>query len=80
MSEQPRIPDPLLRKTAQRTAAAHTAASRDLEDFLRHVPSTPTAADIAEYANLIARERALRIDRDAAINALGLDASTVEPD
>lgn len=80
MSEQPSIPEPLLRKTAERTAAAHTAASRDLEDFLRHVPSAPTPADIAEYANLIARERALRVDRDAAVNAMGLDASTIEPD
>jgi hypothetical protein len=80
MSEPPSVPDALLRKTAERAAAAHTAASRDLEDFLRRVRSAPTPAEIAEYANLISREQAVRNDRDAALDALGLHAPSIEPE
>jgi hypothetical protein len=57
---------------ARRIAAAHTSASRDLEAFLRRVPATPTAADLAEYAALLAREEAVRADRAAAADSAGL--------
>ncbi|MDG4831191.1 hypothetical protein O7627_17995 [Solwaraspora sp. WMMD1047] len=57
---------------ARRIAAAHTSASRDLEAFLRRVPATPTAADVAEYAALLSREDAVRADRAAAADAAGL--------
>jgi hypothetical protein len=80
MSETPSMPDALRRRIAARAAAAHTAASRDLEDFLRRIRSTPTAADITEYANLLSREQAVRRDRDAALNALGLEAPSIEPE
>ncbi|HEX6969738.1 MAG TPA: hypothetical protein VF174_13135 [Micromonosporaceae bacterium] len=80
MSQIPPVPDPLLRKTAERAAAAHTAVSRELEDFLRRVSAAPTPAEIAEYAHLISREQAVRIDRDAALNALGLEAPSIEPE
>ncbi|HEX5542653.1 MAG TPA: hypothetical protein VFX60_14020 [Micromonospora sp.] len=72
--------DVQLRQTAERLASAHTAASSDLEAFLQRVPPLPTPADIAEYANLIAREQAIRIDRDAALAALGLQAPSIEPE
>lgn len=68
------------RTRAVRTAAAHTAASEDLEAFLRQLPETPTPADIAEYANLVAREHAIRIDRDATLQRLGLVATSIEPE
>lgn len=80
MTHVPPIRDARAREAAGRTAAAHTAASRDLEAFLRRAPSVLTPADIAEYANLLAREQAIRIDRDAAMGALGLFAPSIEPE
>lgn len=73
-------PDDVDRAAAVRACALHTAASGDVEEFLRRVPAPPEAADIAEYANLIAREQAIRAQRDAAVNLLGLQAPTVEPE
>lgn len=61
-------------------AGAHTAASTDLEEFLRRVPDVPDPADFAEYAALLGREQAIRAERDEAINALGLAAPSVEPE
>ncbi|MEV4755009.1 hypothetical protein AB0J86_07840 [Micromonospora sp. NPDC049559] len=66
------------RETARRIAAAHTAASRDIEAFLRRVPAVPAPADIAEYTNLIAREEALRAERQDATDAAGLQILSVE--
>jgi hypothetical protein len=65
------------RETARRIAAAHTAASRDVEAFLRRVAAVPTLADIAEYANLLAREEAFRDERQDAAEATGLDVPTI---
>lgn len=73
-------PDDVDREAAVRGCALHTAASGDVEEFLRRVPAPPEAADIAEYATLIAREQAIRAQRDAAVNRLGLQAPTVEPE
>lgn len=63
--------------TARRAAAAHTAVSGDLEAFLRRVPETPSPADVAEYAVLLAREEAVRAERDDAAEAAGLTAPSV---
>ncbi|GGM29444.1 MULTISPECIES: hypothetical protein [Micromonospora] len=60
------------REDVRRTAAAHTAASRDVEAFVRRLPGTPGAADVAEYAALLAREELLRVERQAAADAAGL--------
>lgn len=68
------------REAARRVSAMHTAASGDIETFLRGVPSVPEPADIAEYATLIAREQAIRAQRDTALNALGLEAPSIEPE
>lgn len=73
-------PDDVDRTAAVRACAQHTAASGDIEELLRRVPVPPEAADIAEYAALIAREQAVRAQRDAAVNRLGLQAPTVEPE
>ena len=72
------IDDADLREAARRTAAAHTAASRDIEALVRRIPAVPDPGDVAEYATLIAREQALRAERDGALEALGLDAPSVE--
>ncbi|KXK58362.1 hypothetical protein AWW66_30215 [Micromonospora rosaria] len=60
------------REDVRRTAAAHTAASRDVEAFLRRLPEAPGAADVAEYAALLAREELLRMERQAAADTAGL--------
>jgi hypothetical protein len=65
------------RETARRIAAAHTAASRDVEAFLRRVPALPTPADVAEYTALVAREELIRAERQAAVEAAGLEAPSV---
>ena len=66
------------REIARRVAAAHTAASRDVETFLRRVPALPTPADVAEYTALVAREETVRAERQAAVEAAGLAAPSVE--
>jgi len=58
----------------------HTAASGDLEEFLRRVPAVPDPADLTEYAALLAREQAVRAQRDEAAAALGLTIPSVEPE
>ncbi|MEV0733513.1 MULTISPECIES: hypothetical protein [Polymorphospora] len=59
--------------TARRAAAAHTAAARDVEAFLRRLPAVPEPPHITEYATLVAREEAIRAERTAATDALGLE-------
>jgi len=80
MTQTPPTRDARLWETAARTAAAHTAASRDLETFLRRLPAVLEPADFAEYANLLAHEQAFRIDRDTAMSALGLTTPSIEPE
>ncbi|MEQ4303522.1 hypothetical protein ABNF97_19410 [Plantactinospora sp. B6F1] len=65
------------RETVRRVAAAHTAASRDVEAFLRRVPALPNPEDVAEYAALLAREEALRTERTDAADAAGLNVPTI---
>jgi hypothetical protein len=63
---------------ARKAAAAHTAASRDLEAFLRRLPEVPGPEHIVEYATLLAREEEIRAERLAAIDAYGLAAPSIE--
>ncbi|GAA3765760.1 hypothetical protein GCM10022225_60100 [Plantactinospora mayteni] len=65
------------REPVRRIAAAHTAASRDVEAFLRRVPALPSPEDIAEYAALLAREEARRTERTDAAEAAGLNVPTI---
>ncbi|OZV84020.1 hypothetical protein CA850_03580 [Micromonospora echinospora] len=67
------------RETARRAAAAHTVAARDLESFLRTLPTTPGPEHVAEYATLLSREERARADRQAAVDALGLTVGSIEP-
>ncbi|MEH0825361.1 MULTISPECIES: hypothetical protein [unclassified Micromonospora] len=60
------------REILRQAAAAHTAASRDLESFLRRLPEVPEPADITEYATLLTLEEQTRADRQAAARAAGL--------
>jgi hypothetical protein len=66
------------RETARRAAAAHTAASHDVEVFLRRAPAVPAPGDVAEYAALVAREEVLRAQRHAAVETAGLSVPSVE--
>ncbi|MER5456715.1 MULTISPECIES: hypothetical protein [unclassified Micromonospora] len=66
------------REVLRRAAAAHTAAVREVEAFLRRVPEVPDPADLAEYANLITREEQTRAERQAAGEAVGLTIGSLE--
>jgi hypothetical protein len=66
------------REAARRAAAAYTAATRDLEAFLRRISPVPTAAEIVEYTALVAVEEARRGDRQSALDALGLTAPSID--
>ncbi|MET8354122.1 hypothetical protein [Micromonospora sp. NPDC005206] len=68
------------RDLLHQAAAAHTAAIRETEAFLRRLPDVPDPADIAEYANLLSREERSRGERDAAADAVGLTIGSLEPD
>ncbi|MFC7549958.1 hypothetical protein [Plantactinospora sp. GCM10030261] len=65
------------RELARRTAAAHTAASRDVEAFLRRLPEVPSPGDVAEFGALVAREELLRAERQEATDAAGLPIPSV---
>ncbi|MBY8874621.1 hypothetical protein K7640_22590 [Micromonospora sp. PLK6-60] len=66
------------RELLRQAAATHTAASRDVESFLRRLPEVPGPADVAEYANLLSREERARADRQAAADAAGLRLDSLE--
>ncbi|MGC4896757.1 hypothetical protein [Micromonospora sp. DT31] len=66
------------RELLRRAATAHTAASTDLETFLRRLPEAPDPADIAEYAELLTREERARDERRAAADAAGLRLPSLE--
>jgi hypothetical protein len=63
---------------ARKAAAAHTAASRDLEAFLRRLPEVPGPEHIAEYATLLAREEEVRAERLTAVDVYGLSAPSID--
>ncbi|MBQ1073245.1 hypothetical protein KBX06_08715 [Micromonospora sp. C31] len=68
------------REVLRQAAAAHTAAARDVESFLRRLPEVPDPADVTEYANLLTREERARADREAAADAAGLTIGSLESD
>ncbi|MER7459192.1 hypothetical protein [Micromonospora sp. NPDC126480] len=68
------------RELLRQAAAAHTAAVRDVEAFLRRLPDVPGPADVTEYANLLTREEQTRADREAAVDAAGLTIASLESD
>ncbi|WP_320066299.1 hypothetical protein [Micromonospora sp. RTGN7] len=66
------------RETLRAAAAAHTAASRNVEAFLRRLPQVPDPTDIIEYATLLSREERALDDRQAAADAAGLEIDSLE--
>jgi hypothetical protein len=68
------------RELLRQAAAAHTAASADVETFLRRLPQVPEPADITEYAALLSREERARADRQSAADAAGLQLPSMEPE
>ncbi|MFC8848195.1 MULTISPECIES: hypothetical protein [unclassified Micromonospora] len=66
------------RETLRVAAAAHSAAARDVEAFLRRLPEVPGPADVTEYATLLSREKRARGDLQAAADAVGLKIGSME--
>jgi hypothetical protein len=66
------------RELLRQAAATHTAASADLETFLRRLPEVPEPADITEFANLLSREERARGERQDAADAAGLQLPSME--
>ncbi|QDY09079.1 hypothetical protein FJK98_19585 [Micromonospora sp. HM134] len=66
------------RELLRRAASAHTAATRDVETFLRRLPEVPDPADITEYATLLTREEQTRTERQDAADAAGLRLPSLE--
>ncbi|MFF3852494.1 hypothetical protein [Micromonospora sp. NPDC002575] len=66
------------RETLRGAAAAHSAAARDVEAFLRRLPEVPGPADVTEYATLLSREVRARGERQAAADAAGLQIGSME--
>ncbi|MEV4482847.1 hypothetical protein [Micromonospora coxensis] len=73
-------PDPAAdqRELLRQAAAAHTAAARDVEAFLRRLPEVPDPADVTEYATLLSREERTLADRQSAAEAAGLQLPSLE--
>ncbi|MEV4493808.1 hypothetical protein AB0K04_27325 [Micromonospora coxensis] len=73
-------PDPAAdqRELLRQAAAAHTAAARDVEAFLRRLPEVPDPADVTEYATLLSREERTQADRQSAADAAGLQLPSLE--
>ncbi|SCG75178.1 hypothetical protein [Micromonospora coxensis] len=67
------------RELLRQAAAAHTAAARDVEAFLRRLPDVPDPADVTEYATLLSREERTLADRQSAADAAGLQLPSLEP-
>jgi hypothetical protein len=63
---------------ARRAVDFHIETVRELERFLDRLPGPPGASEVAEYANLAAREEAARADRIDSFTVLGLDTPSVE--
>ncbi|TDB79976.1 MULTISPECIES: hypothetical protein [unclassified Micromonospora] len=66
------------RELLRRAAAAHTAAARDVEAFLRRLPEVPDPTDVTEYATLLSREERTLADRQSAATAAGLQLPSLE--
>ncbi|TDC46831.1 hypothetical protein E1258_29135 [Micromonospora sp. KC207] len=66
------------RETLRVAAAAHSAAARAVEAFLRRLPEVPAPADVAEYATLLSQEERARGERQAAADAAGLEIGSME--
>ncbi|TDC70071.1 hypothetical protein E1193_30105 [Micromonospora sp. KC606] len=66
------------RELLRQAAAAHTAAARDVEAFLRRLPEVPDPADVTEYATLLSREERTLADRQIAAEAAGLHLPSLE--
>jgi hypothetical protein len=62
--------DPLA--LARAAASAYAEAVRETERFARRLDGTPDVAELAEYANLLAREEAAHGQRRDAFAPLGL--------
>jgi hypothetical protein len=68
--------DPLA--LARMAASAYADAVRETERFARRLDGTPDPAELAEYANLLAREEAAHAQRRDAFARLGLATPSEE--
>ena len=65
-------------RRARRAAAAYADAVRQTQQFLDEAPDGADQADLAEYANLAAREEHARAQRQEAFADLGLGAPSID--
>lgn len=63
---------------ARRAAEQHTQAVRDTARFIAGLDGSADTGQIAEYANLLAREEATLAERQEIMTDLGLEAPSVE--
>lgn len=63
---------------ARRAAQAAVKAAEDLAGFLNQASAVPDPAQLAEYANLLARDESARAIRDEACAAAGLEAASIQ--
>ncbi|MFV2124433.1 hypothetical protein ACFHWS_07770 [Micromonospora sp. LOL_013] len=65
---------------AVRAARAYAEATAQTARYLDRTGTLPDPADIAEYANLLAREEATRDERADALRAAGLEVPSLDAD
>lgn len=63
---------------ARRAASVYAEAARETERFAARLDVVPDAQDVAEYANLVAREEGARGYRRDTFTALGLNLDSEE--
>ncbi|WFE29922.1 hypothetical protein O7623_12380 [Solwaraspora sp. WMMD791] len=65
---------------AVRAARAHAEATAQTARYLDRTGALPDPADVAEYANLLAREELTRDERADALRLAGLDVPSLDAD
>lgn len=63
---------------ARGAARAVAKAATDIADFLDQTSAVPDPAQLAEFANLLAREESAQAHRNEACAAAGFEADSIE--
>ncbi len=65
-------------RTLRQAARACEKTARDLAAFAEQLPDVPGPAEIIEYDTLLARDEAVRAERDDLFRQAGVEADSVE--